>query len=168
MVITPCYVLGTLVLLASSWWCSSPSASFFARRGSAMLWSHPIFASSATTPVRPVVALVCPGLQTSYFTLREVTPSVAWTWSVCHLLVGVEETLLLLLHLLRKVSATSMLALAGPTALTSPRLVSPPLVPSGLRLRSSSLASLNATNHILRCPLGRLIVGSSVASRLSL
>ena len=39
-----------------------------------MLWSHPIFGLSAMTPLRPVVAQVCPGLHTSSFTLGEVTP----------------------------------------------------------------------------------------------
>ena len=102
------------------------------------------------------------------FHLNEVTPTVAWTWSVFHLPVGVGKMLLLLLHLLSKVSAISMPALAGPTALTSSRLASPPSVPSGLRLRSSSLVSLSATVLMLGCPLGRLIPGSSAASRLLL
>ena len=70
------------------------------------MWSHHIFAWSAITPV---VALVSPGVQTSSFTLGEVTPTLAGTWLLCHLHVGVGETLLLLLPLLSKVWATGML-----------------------------------------------------------
>ena len=40
-----------------------------------MMWGHLIFAQSAMTPLRPIVALVCLGLRTSSFTLGEVTPT---------------------------------------------------------------------------------------------
>ena len=42
------------------------------------------------------MALVCLSLQTSSFTLSEVTHIAAWTWSVCLLHAVVGETMLLL------------------------------------------------------------------------
>ena len=120
------------------------------------------------TPLSTVAALVCPGLQTSSFTVGEVAPTVARTWSVCHLHAVVGETLLMILHLLSKVSGTSMLALAGPTASTSSRLVSPPLAPSGPGLRSTSLASTSPIVLMLGCPPWEAHSWVSAAIRLPL
>ena len=78
IVIMPCYVAVTLVPLTSNFgtaWCSSPRESFFARRGSVMLW-------------------------TSSVSLAMVNPTIAWTWSVFHMHAMVRETLLVLFQLL--------------------------------------------------------------------
>ena len=82
--------------------------------------------------------------------------------------MAVGETLPRLLPLLSNVSVRSMLALAGPMALTSSRLTSLPLAPLVLRWRSSSLAYASVTVFMLGCPHGRYILGSIVAYLLRL
>ena len=61
-----------------------------------------------------------------------------------------------------------MLALAGPMALTSSRLESPPLAPLVLQRRNSSLASASVIVLMLGCPHGRHILRSFVAYPLRL
>ena len=136
-------------------------APFFVRLGYVTALSRITSYLSTMIHRTPVMVLVWPYHRTSSCIVNVVTPTVLWTWLVCHLHVVDLATRTLLSHLLCKVSVRSMLAFASPTASTSSHLDYPPLSPFGMLLRSAFLAFSNVIVLILWCPRGRHIIWSS-------
>ena len=95
-------------------------------------------------------------------------PTVVSILLGCHLLGVVGGTLPLLSHPLSKVSGISIQPFAGPMALTSFLLASPPLGPSVLRLRSCSPVFVSDIVHTHGSRSGRRMLGCSVGSPLLL
>ena len=114
------------------------------------IWlSLPTSASRETTPLSQVVAVGRPTQSTSSSTPRAVILTIVWISLVCHLLGVGGGTLLLLSHLLSKVSGTSIQPLAGPMALISSRSASPLSGPYVTQLRRCSPVFPNAISSVI-------------------